>query len=262
MAIIVTGQVNVSPIFAVAQSSQLIIGGIQRGMHLPVNQAMLSNLAAGAVASTSAQQSTELLTDYKIGFYLGTPPRAQMYGQILGCLMAVFFSPLMFMLFMKGYPCVLDLSQAATCAFSGPAIQGYRAIAVAILDPTFPIPRASWVAGIIFSIIGIAITGLRTWANHNKREVLAGLLPNMLMVCMGMLIPAIQYGIAFIIGALIAKFWKWKQPHSFSTFGIAVAAGAIAGEGLGGVINALLNLLKVGGPTYYGTRLGCPGGYC
>jgi uncharacterized oligopeptide transporter (OPT) family protein len=41
-------------------------------------------------------------------------------------------------------------------------------------------------------------------------------------------------------------------------YGFSIAAGLIAGEGLGGVINAALELGEVSG-SFYGTTLGLPG---
>ena len=42
----------------------------------------------------------------------------------------------------------------------------------------------------------------------------------------------------------------------------AIAAGFIAGEGLGGIVGAILQVAKVSG-NYYGTAVGCPGfEYC
>lgn len=48
-----------------------------------------------------------------------------------------------------------------------------------------------------------------------------------------------------------------KNPASFDMFGYAIAAGLIAGEGIGGVVNAVLQILKVAGDRY-GTTIGCP----
>jgi hypothetical protein len=42
----------------------------------------------------------------------------------------------------------------------------------------------------------------------------------------------------------------------------AVAAGFTAGEGLGGIVNAILTIAGISGARY-GTSIGCPGGvYC
>lgn len=44
--------------------------------------------------------------------------------------------------------------------------------------------------------------------------------------------------------------------------GYAVAAGLIAGEGIGGVINAVFQIAGISGPEKYGSTVGCPAGLC
>jgi uncharacterized oligopeptide transporter (OPT) family protein len=61
-----------------------------------------------------------------------------------------------------------------------------------------------------------------------------------------------------VIGSTIACIWAKKIPKSFDMIGYAVAAGLIAGEGIGGVVNAVLQIAKKSGD-YYGVDYGCPG---
>ena len=49
--------------------------------------------------------------------------------------------------------------------------------------------------------------------------------------------------------------------NSVST-GFAIAAGLIAGEGIGGVINAVFQIAGIAGPDPYGTTIACPAGMC
>jgi hypothetical protein len=48
-------------------------------------------------------------------------------------------------------------------------------------------------------------------------------------------------------GSLFAYFWLKKSPKGYDMYGFAVAAGMVAGEGLGGVLQALLAVAGVGG---------------
>ena len=49
---------------------------------------------------------------------------------------------------------------------------------------------------------------------------------------------------------------------AYGMYCYAIAAGFIAGEGLGGIVGAILQVAKVSG-NYYGTAVGCPGfEYC
>jgi len=59
------------------------------------------------------------------------------------------------------------------------------------------------------------------------------------------------------MGATFAFLWQKKYPNSANTYLYALAAGCIAGEGIGGVFNALLQLAGVGG-AIYGSNIACP----
>lgn len=65
-----------------------------------------------------------------------------------------------------------------------------------------------------------------------------------------------------IIGALPCYFWAKRNPQSFDIYGFAIAAGLIAGEGIGGVINAVFQVAGISGPSPYGTNIACPADAC
>lgn len=68
-------------------------------------------------------------------------------------------------------------------------------------------------------------------------------------------------GTAMVIGSVSAYLWEKKNAKHYEIFCYAVAAGLIAGEGIGGVLNAVLQIAKVSGD-YYGSGIACPGGAC
>ena len=49
-----------------------------------------------------------------------------------------------------------------------------------------------------------------------------------------------------VIGATGAYFWQKRKPIHFEAVGFAFAAGMIAGEGLGGVVQAILQVAGAG----------------
>lgn len=59
------------------------------------------------------------------------------------------------------------------------------------------------------------------------------------------------------IGSVWAHIWMKKNPHSFDLIAFAIAAGLIAGEGIGGVVNAVLQVAGASGDVY-GTDIACP----
>jgi uncharacterized oligopeptide transporter (OPT) family protein len=164
----------------------------------------------------------------------------------------------MFQLFTTAYPCIIDIN-AETCAFAIPSVSAWRATAVAVTDPTFPIPTSSGIFAIVFSIFGSLMVIIRHHVWVGKREWMKKYHPNMMCVGLAFVLAQTQYGTAMTIGAAMAAIWAKKDPEHFDIYGYAVAAGLIAGEGIGGVINAIFQVAGISGDVY-GTNAGCPGG--
>jgi uncharacterized oligopeptide transporter (OPT) family protein len=201
--------------------------------------------------------------DFRVGVLLGTLPSTQYLIQIIGTLLATFISPLIFMIFSTAYPCILarDNNPTESCEFSLPAASAWRVIAVAAAEPTLPIPRSSVIFSIIMGVVGSATVLVRhliladKWAHARKYH------PNVIILAMAFTLPATHYGIAMVIGALAAVVWRRRSLGGYEEYGAAVAAGLMAGEGIGGSVNALLSILGVGGEGV-GTQVGCPAGKC
>jgi uncharacterized oligopeptide transporter (OPT) family protein len=83
----------------------------------------------------------------------------------------------------------------------------------------------------------------------------------MLIFSLALLLPNTVCGTAMLIGASVARVWHTKNQRTFEMFGTAVAAGFMAGEGIGGVLNAALTILGVNFEKI-GTSFLCPAGKC
>ena len=99
----------------------------------------------------------------------------------------------------------------------------------------------------------VLLTGKRAWVRDYW--------PNMMVVALAFIIPATVYGTAMTVGAVVAQLWRRLRPGGFEKYGYAVAAGFMAGEGIGGVVNAVLQICGVSGDVW-GTVAGCPAGIC
>lgn len=95
----------------------------------------------------------------------------------------------------------------------------------------------------------------------SPREKYRAYLPNWGAIALSFVIPVPVFTNATLIGAIIAALWTKYKPKSFELYGYAVAAGLLAGEGMGGVIGAILQLTGVSGDIY-GTQIGCPALSC
>ncbi|KAH0562517.1 hypothetical protein GP486_002792 [Trichoglossum hirsutum] len=260
LAIQCTGVTDITPITTASKASQLVLGGATKGEHWNVTRAQTLNLIGGAVANGAANQSTDLTVDFRVGFLLRTPPKLQWIAQGIGSVVTIFLAPGMFVLFAKAYPCIIDL-EATTCAFSAPSVSAWRAVAIAVTDPTFPIPPSSGIFAICFSILGFLVVVFRTFYLTGQRERYRAYVPNMMAVGLAFVLPQTVYGTAMAVGATSARIWAKRNPAGFDKYCYAVAAGLIAGEGIGGVVNAIFQIAGISGDLK-GSNVACPGDSC
>ncbi|OJD37333.1 oligopeptide transporter [Diplodia corticola] len=260
LAIQCTGVTDITPLTAASKASQIVLGGATKGEQWGVAHAQKLNLLGGALANMGANQSTDLTADFRVGFLLRTPPIQQWIAQGLGTIVAVFLAPGMFVLFATAYPCILD-TEAEHCAFSAPSVSAWRAVAIAVTDPDFPIPTSSGIFAICFAILGAAMVLVRHFLWVGKLEWVRAYHPNMMCISLAFVLPQTVYGLAMIMGALPAYIWAKRNPESFDIYGYAVAAGLIAGEGIGGVVNAIFQIAGISGD-FYGSNIACPGDLC
>lgn len=196
-------------------------------------------------------------TDIHCRYLLGTPARAQWIAQGIATLAAVFLSPGIFIVFATAYPCILDLS-AQSCAFAAPSVSAWRAATIASTSPSLPIPTSSGIFAICLSVFGAALVVLKHFVLTGDREKYRAYVPNMMGFGIMMVVPAPSLGIAIAMGAFIAAAWEKFWPQTHQAFLFPVVAGMIAGEGIGGVANAIMSIAGVSA----GTNVACPAGSC
>lgn len=255
------GVTDLAPLTASAKASQLVFGGITSHQGLSLKTAQTTNLIAGGIASGSADVATSLVGDYRVGFLLRTPPNLQWWAQALGTVVAMFLAPGIFVLFMAAYPCVLHPDDYDTCPFSAPSVTAWQAVAEAVTVPNPPIPFSSGVFALVLAGICVLQVILKNVYLVGPREKYRNWLPNWMAIGVAFVIPQTYYSTATLGGAIISHFWEKRNPKNFERYCFAVAAGLIAGEGLGGVIGAALQLGGVAGDVY-GTNIGCPLNSC
>ncbi|KAI1339400.1 OPT oligopeptide transporter protein-domain-containing protein [Xylariaceae sp. FL0016] len=260
LAIQIGAVTDQTPLTAASKASQLVFGAATSGKGYSLADAQKINLVAGGLASGAADVAMALTSDFRTGFLLSTPPVKQFYAQVMGTIVAVFLAPGMFVLFCTAYPCILDM-EAEHCPFGVPSVAAWAAVAQAVTDPSVSIPLKSGIFSIVMGIVSIAQVVFRHFYLVGQREKYRAYLPNWGAIALSFVLPNPVFTTASMFGALVAWGWKKWRLSSFDLYGYAVAAGFIAGEGLGGVIGAALQIGGVSGDVY-GTTAGCPAGYC
>ncbi|TBU37715.1 OPT oligopeptide transporter [Dichomitus squalens] len=249
------GTTDVNPVTAVAKASQLIFGGIGKGAHLALRPAETMNLTAGIVAAGSAAQSTDMTGDLKTGYLLHAKPKNQFVAQLCGAVVAIFLNVGLFILFSTASPCILHPVTGQECPYQAPSVSAWVAVAEAVSLPNLPIPKSSGFTAIALGIFTVAMVVVKhLWIPKRYWHWI----PNWNAIGLAFVAPQIPFSIAMAFGSVFNYFWQKKSPHGFDMYMFAVAAGMLAGEGLGGVMQALLAVAKVDG-SRFGTAIGCPG---
>ena len=238
------GTTDVNPVSTVAKASELIFGGIGKGAHLAQNPAQIMNLTAGVISAGSAAQSTDMTGDLKTGYLLRAKPRNQFIAQLCGAVVAIFLNVGLFILFTTATPCILYLPESGDCTYGAPSVSAWAAVAQAVSAPKLPIPASSGYTAIalgLFSVLSVVAKHLwvpkRYW----------GWIPNWNAVGLAFVVPQVYYSIAMAAGSIFNYVWALRSPAGYDMYMFAVAAGMLAGEGLGGVLQALLAVAKVDG---------------
>ncbi|KAK1855154.1 oligopeptide transporter [Colletotrichum chrysophilum] len=250
-----------TPLTASAKASQLVFGGVTKGQGLEMHNAQRINLIAGGIASGTADVATALVSDFRVGFLLRTPPHLQFYAQAIGALVSVFLAPGVFVLFMAAYPCIWhELDATEECAFLAPSVTAWRAVAEAVTLPQLPITRSCGIFTIVMGVVCVLQAALKNFYLVGNRTKYRDYLPNWMSIGVAWVLgPDSGYANAIMFGAITAWWWRKYFPKNFETHCFAAAAGLIAGEGFGGVINAALELGGASG-AFYGTEIAIPGG--
>jgi uncharacterized oligopeptide transporter (OPT) family protein len=253
------GDTDINPISTCAMASQLVLGGATHGKYALVSTAQRINLLGGLVAGAAAAQTTDMTGDLKTGHLLGARPVVQFVAQGIGAICSIFLSVGLFVLFTTAYPCIIDI-EAETCQFAAPSVGAWRAVAIAVTsEHGLPIPRSSWITAVCLGALSsIVIIVRHNWIPRKYWTYV----PNMNAIGLGFVIFQVQYGIAMAISAVAFHFYKKRNPAGYDLYAFSIAAGMMAGEGLGGTLGALFTVVGIDG-SIYGTSIGCPAeSYC
>ncbi|KAG8938937.1 hypothetical protein FRC04_007233 [Tulasnella sp. 424] len=233
------GDTDINPISTVTRASRLILGGVAKGQGLAQVDGMRLNLVGGIVAGGAAAQSTDMTGDLKTGHLIGAKPKVQFVAQLVGSTVASFLTVGLFVLFTKASPCILYPPEDGVCAYGAPSVSAWAAVVTVVTAPKLPIPPSSGYTAIGLSILAaICVVVKHLWIPRKYWHWV----PNWKAIGFGFVVPQIT------------------NPAQFDMYGFPFAAGLLAGEGLGGVVQALLTVAGVGGDGITrGTSVGCPG---
>lgn len=218
------GETDINPITGVANTTQLAYGIMAPG-------SQITNLMAAGVTGAGATAAGDMMQDFKTGYMIGASPRKQFIAQLFGIVSGIFFSIPVYKLFDYVYDIGGDL-------FPAPSAKSWFAMSKVLTQGTAALPDHVAMAMLIGGLVGAALPLLR------RIDRISALVPSGLAFGIAFIVPPF-YSIIMWLGSMAIFIWLKRSPVSAKHLGFAVASGLIVGEGLMGVVKALMSLLGV-----------------
>lgn len=233
-----TGETGVTPIGAMGKITQLLFGVL-----VPGNAA--ANLMTATVTAGSASHSADLLMEVKTGYLLGASPRKQFWAQMLGVFAGAAVCVPVYFLIAK--PEKLGKELAA------PAAVAWASVAKLLKDGAKNLPKLALIGIVVGLVIGVLIAVLEEIASRQHAAQIAKhkeshpddrappppnwstYIPSATGLGIALVID-FNDSFAMFLGALAAWYLLTHHKETAERYTVSVASGAIAGEGLMGII--------------------------
>ncbi|MBR5043363.1 MAG: oligopeptide transporter, OPT family [Bacteroidales bacterium] len=216
--------VGTNPVSGMTIMTLIITALVLVAVGLKGNAGMVAAMVIGGVVCTALSTAGGLITDFKIGYWIGTTPRKQEAWKFVGVAVAAAT--------VGGVMLVLN----KTYGFTGEgALVAPQANAMAaVIQPMMNGGSAPWLLYGIGAVIAIALTLFKVPA---------------LAFCLGMFIP-IDLNLPLLVGGAIAWFVTNRSKdaevnRARGEKGTLIASGFIAGGALMGVVSAILKFAGV-----------------
>ena len=216
--------VGTNPVSGMTIMTLIITALVLVAVGLKGNAGMVAAMIIGGVVCTALSTAGGLITDFKIGYWIGTTPRKQEAWKFVGVAVAAAT--------VGGVMLVLN----KTYGFTGEgALVAPQANAMAaVIQPMMNGGSAPWLLYGIGALIAIALTIFKVPA---------------LAFCLGMFIP-IDLNLPLLVGGAISWFVSSRSKDAAvnrarNEKGTLIASGFIAGGALMGVVSAILKFAGV-----------------
>ena len=220
LAVRAYGETDINPVGAMGYATQMIYGAVAPG------STVTCVMTAGITAS-GANQSADMMQDFKTGYLLGATPRRQTYAQLAGAAVGSIFAVPIFFALTGAYGIGTDNMPA-------PSAVSWSGMAQLFSKGFAALPPYTYIGVIAGVIVGI----LLAWLERSK---LRRFVPSPYGMGIAMVMPA-DFSIMIFVGAMIKlvldkKFTSWMEKYS-----ISLASGLIIGESIIGVVIAVLSV--------------------
>jgi uncharacterized oligopeptide transporter (OPT) family protein len=215
------GETDTNPVGGLGKVTQLVFGGLAPGQ-------VSTNLMAAAITAGGASQAADMMTDLKTGYLLSASPRKLLIAQLGGVVAGIIFVVPVFQILTSAWEIGSDKLPA-------PAAFAWKAMAEVLAAGIGALPPYAIVAAAIAGMFGTALPWLRRAPN------LKPFVPSGLAFGIGF-ITLPSHALNMFYGLLVWYLWRLNS-KSAEKLNFAVASGFIAGEGLMGIVCALLTIM-------------------
>jgi uncharacterized oligopeptide transporter (OPT) family protein len=209
------GETDLAPVGSAGALAQILFGA----------PSIVTSLFCGSAANGAATQTAQTMWAFKAGHRLKANAHIQSLGQLLGLVIgAVVVVPV--------YHLIAGVYGLGTPTMPAPGAISWKAMADAVQLGTTAMPDGAGWATVVAFAVGVALTLL-----GNTRA--ARFLPSAVPLGMAFLLPA-SLGGAIFIGSMAFAILRALRPQWSEQHVPSLAAGAIAGESLTGIVIAAL----------------------
>ena len=216
--------VGTNPVSGMTIMTLIITALVLVAVGLKGNAGMVAAMVIGGVVCTALSTAGGLITDFKIGYWIGTTPKKQEAWKFVGIAVAAATVGGVMLILNKTYGFTGDGALVAPQA---------NAMA-AVIQPMMSGGSAPWLLYGIGALIAILLTVFKVPA---------------LAFCLGMFIP-IDLNLPLLLGGAISWYVSTRSKDAAVNTarqekGTLIASGFIAGGALMGVVSAILKFAKV-----------------
>eukprot|EP00054_Salpingoeca_dolichothecata_P026758 m.192978 g.192978 ORF g.192978 m.192978 type:complete len:712 (+) comp25759_c0_seq4:54-2189(+) len=219
LAVRALGQTDLNPVSGVGKLSQLVFAGIAPG-------SVLTNMIAGAISEAAAQQSGDMMQDFKTSYMFQASPLAQFKAQLIGSFFSVYFALAAWYLYTSSY-------EIPGPEFSVPSAKLWKDMAELINGGHLPSHLTPFcvVGGVIAAILPCIEMARPQWKPYMPSAVAFGI---------GMYLSP-YWTIPRFLGSAAQIIWRRLYKKSHDKYMIVVASGLVLGEGIMAILVAVLH---------------------
>ena len=216
--------VGTNPVSGMTIMTLIITALVLVAVGLKGNAGMVAAMVIGGVVCTALSTAGGLITDFKIGYWIGTTPKKQEAWKFVGIAVAAAT--------VGGVMLILNKTYGFTG--EGALVAPPANAMAAVIQPMMSGGSAPWLLYGIGAVIAILLTVFKVPA---------------LAFCLGMFIP-IDLNLPLLLGGAISWYVSTRSKDAAVNAarqekGTLIASGFIAGGALMGVVSAILKFAKV-----------------